>query len=38
MNNGSPVEEGLRGQEDPEKFSEVTFCKFKSSLNSEEDE
>lgn len=31
----SPVEEGLWGQE--EKFSNVKFCEFKDSLNSEED-
>ena len=38
FNNSSPVVEGLWGQEDTEKFSSVKFCKFNSSLNSEEDE
>lgn len=35
--NSSPVEEGLWGQDDTEKFSNVKFCKFKDSLKSEED-
>ena len=38
FNNSSPVEERLWGQEDTEEFSNVKFCKFESSLNSEEDE
>lgn len=36
--NSSPVKEGLWGQEDTGKFSNVKFYKFKNSLNSKEDE